>query len=118
VSDEQLLAELRFDTALLASQPETQQAWLAETGFPTDELGEQFGDAVLQWCPILRRAGLISEAALLRLQEVDAALSAMSGMANEAEWMPEALATSPRWANIRVLAAAALDELGGDPSNP
>ena len=78
-----------------------------------DELALEFGDA-LAVVPGLASAGLITEDAESMLQTLDGRLRSISGGRERLDlWTPEGLETAPEWAEIRLLAAATLDMLGG-----
>jgi hypothetical protein len=107
------LAELEAAVALLHADAVDQQRWLEDffDGQPdvvVDELALQFDDRWMEGQIVYSRM-LLSEGARRRLEELDQALSTISGSDHAGLWTPEALASSKSWAHIRSLAGAALD---------
>jgi hypothetical protein len=102
--------------ATLAAPPDVQIASV-EDAHP-DELALQFDDAYLTLGTLQLADGVqFSEEAVRALNAIDAQLSAMSGRENRDLWTPEAIRSSGRWAQIRVLASDALAALPSDPAN-
>jgi hypothetical protein len=108
-------ADLRVWSALpkssvqrLASPAEVQVAYIRDelgVGDMADELALEFDDAFRPVAPLLgeipETRGLLSA-----LRRVDSALEGL----DDSDWTADALRTSPRWAEVRRLASAALDE--------
>jgi hypothetical protein len=95
---------LRETVGRLAADPSEQIAYLQELGtYPvTDELALEFHDAFLL-ADQLVEAGRLAPDLYRRVSRIDKLLDDLSDGA-EANWLPEALESDPRWAKVREIA--------------
>jgi hypothetical protein len=75
-----------------------------------DEFALEFDQAYTAFIAGLEE--LPTDSQLQSLQNIDAALSAMSGPSNKELWTESAMKNHPRWAELRVLAREAVDQFG------
>lgn len=102
---------LRDAVALLASPAEAQQEWLRSIGtFPlADELAIEFDDWA-RLLPQFERDGLVDEASVRAVKELDAALDALQSRLGEGPdaWDAGKLTSSGVWETVRRAAGHAL----------
>lgn len=99
-----MLGQLRETVERLASPAEEQVRWLEENHLPPDELALELDDEVPGWFTRLESLGLLSEDAKASLLALNARLGQID--ADSDAWRRDGMATSPDWADVRVLAAA------------
>lgn len=80
-----LLARLPESVELIAAEPADQEHWYASTGFPVDEIAEQFHDDVLVLWQ-LQGATLMTPERVTALRALDDHFGSFSGPANAARW--------------------------------
>lgn len=102
-------------TRLLALDPVSQQRALPDFVLVADELANNFSDALLLADQLID-AGLLTPYQLLRLKDVEAELEALTTRADKRLWTIEALRERQEWKTVRTKALAALEALGGEPS--
>lgn len=104
-----LLASLLRAVGRLALPAEAQERWLIDLGTSpsADELALELGD-IAPLIPGFVAAGWLTDAQAAATAHLAAHLEAMSGPGEAELWTTSALATDPRWAEARGLAAAAL----------
>lgn len=106
------LAAFVRSIAILAMDARTQIEWLNSLGLPgraalADELALEFDDGYML-LPVFLDKGWLKDHSADVLGDIARALTAMSGRENEAVWAVEALASDPRWEEVRGLARKAL----------
>ena len=100
---------------LLAADCTLQEAVLPSFVHVPDEVALIFYDSFLLADQIVE-AGLLSEAEILRLKEVDQILDRMSD--EKALWTHESLCNDRMWTSVRQMAAESLRLLGVEPRPP
>ncbi|MEU6240578.1 hypothetical protein [Streptomyces sp. NPDC047024] len=94
---------------LVAASADEQAGWVRTHGVLTDEIALDLEHATGA-APGLVAAGVLGEAVLAGLREIDAVFGEMSG--DPGRWSPEALARDEGWGKVRGLARELLDREG------
>jgi hypothetical protein len=109
---DELFRQLIEMVELLAASASEQKKWLRAEGYPPDELGLQFIDAVPGWFGRLEGASLLSRPAKDRLMELKNLLGALLVPSHQSMWVASGVTDqSSDWHRIRDLARLALVEL-------
>lgn len=101
-----VLANLRYSLQLLAVAAPDQLAHFLppDFAFKADEMALDFDN----WANAVPTYWTLTEEQSVRLSQLGAYLTTMSGEQNAAFWTDEALVSDPRWEQVRALAQAAL----------
>jgi len=115
-SPRDVLARIEWSLRALAQPSHAQHQLYPSFVCIPEELALEFNDALLVARAHL--AGEISPVQLGVLEDLDRKLCEMSGPGTEAVWRAEALQSAPEWAEVRTIAARAIELFGWSPDPP
>ncbi len=110
---ERVFAELSSTLQRLAAPGEIALARLPKNCHRPDELALEYEQSLR--VAIANYESELPEASKVALCRVDAELESMSGSQQNELWTEEAVCHNPKWAEIRLLARAALDAMNWKP---